>query len=64
VHRQLGGEGGREGKVAEVPRWNGPKANEGGEEQGPDAEDVDPFVDGVVVVGGVEGELYMVSGWV
>lgn len=63
MHRQLGGEGGREGGVAEERRRDGPKANEGGEEQGPDAEDVDPFVDRVVVVGGVEGELFDVSGW-
>lgn len=62
MHRQFGGDGGREGKVAgERPL---PEEDEGSKEQGPDAEDVNPFVDGVIVVGSVEGELYMVGGWV
>jgi hypothetical protein len=35
-----------------------PKQHKPGEYQGPDAYDVDPFIDGVVVVSRIEGELW------
>lgn len=60
MHRQLSGDGGREGGVLEEPDGDLPQEDEGGKKQRPDAEDVDPFVECVVVIGGVEGKLLMV----